>query len=254
MITLAFDTCLDKMYVALGDNDTIFDSKIVETTKEHYHSAFLISAIKEILIKNNLTPKDIEVIATNIGPGSFTGIRACTTVARVFAQSNNIKTAGVSSLEILSRIRKQENKDAKTQRGKEAKEDENYASFHPGIFASENRSTLQPFNPSTLVALDARKEMAYVAIFEEDKQFLEPQSMLIEDLKELIAKNNYFIVTDDKLEPILGGISYQKTNADLGKCLIEITNKKIEENCETDWRKLHPLYIQPPAVMVKSEK
>ena len=46
--------------------------------------------------------KDIDMIATDIGPGSFTGIRACVTVARVLAQQLNIKAVGVSSLEILS--------------------------------------------------------------------------------------------------------------------------------------------------------
>lgn len=213
MRVLAFDTCLDKMYVALGQDDKFLGSKIVETTKEHYHSAFLISTIKDILKENNLTPQDIDVIATNIGPGSFTGIRACTTVARVFAQSTDIKAIGISSLEILSRI---------------------------------NKSKVP-----TLVALDARKEMAYVAIFDGEKQILEPKTILIEELKELIATNNYYIITDDKLKPILGGISYQKCDDDLGEYLIHIANEKIKTNCETNWRKLLPLYIQPPALNLK---
>lgn len=213
MNLLAFDTCLDKMYVALGQEEKILGTKIVETTKEHYHSAFLISTIKDILKETNLTPQDIDVIATNIGPGSFTGIRACTTVARVFAQGTDIKAIGVSSLEILSRINKSER--------------------------------------PTLVALDARKEMAYVAIFDGTKQILEPKTILIEELKEIIAKDNYLIITDDKLEPILGGVSYQKNDEDLGEYLIQIAREKIKTNHETNWRKLLPLYIQPPALNLK---
>ena len=46
----------------------------------------------------------MDIIATDIGPGSFTGIRACVTVARVLAQQLNIKIVGISSLEILSKI------------------------------------------------------------------------------------------------------------------------------------------------------
>ena len=46
----------------------------------------------------------MDCIAIDIGPGSFTGIRACTTVARMLAQQLDIKAIGVSSLEILSRI------------------------------------------------------------------------------------------------------------------------------------------------------
>lgn len=215
MKILAFDTCLDKMFVTLGENDAILASKIVETTQSHYHSAFLISTIRDILVANALTPQDINVIATNIGPGSFTGIRACTTVARVFAQGvGDIKTVGVSSLEILSKI---------------------------------NNTKKQ-----TLIALDARKEMAYTAIFENSKQILSPQPILLEELKTIIAKGDYSIITDDKLEPILGGVSYKKNDPDLGKYLVQIAYEKVTSgNCEMDWRKLLPLYIQPPALNLK---
>lgn len=103
MRMLAFDTCLDKTYVTLADGEK-FLNKVILSTGENYHSAYLISAIVEILKEANLTPKDLDCIATDIGPGSFTGIRACTTVARMLAQQLNIKAAGVSSLEILSKI------------------------------------------------------------------------------------------------------------------------------------------------------
>lgn len=226
MKILAFDTCLDKMYVTLGENDKVLASKIVETTKSHYHSAFLISTITNILKENGLTPQNVDVIATNIGPGSFTGIRACTTVARVFAQATEIKTIGVSSLEILSRI-----------------------TPHPQPLTRKGRG-----EKSTLVALDARKEMAYVAIFEDGKQIFEPKAILLEELKKIIAKNKYFIITDDRLEPILGGVSYQNQGDDLGEYLIQIAYEKINSNCETGWKKLLPLYIQPPALNIKKTK
>lgn len=213
MNILAFDTCLDKMYVAVSKNGN-FSSKIIETTKEHYHSAFLISTIRDILKENDLSPNDINAIATNIGPGSFTGIRACNTVARVFSQGNgNIKTVGVFSLEILSRLNETQGK--------------------------------------TLVALDARKEMAYIAVYDNKNEVLSPQTILIEELKEKIAKENPVVITDDKLSSVLNGKSYQQTDKDLGKFLIEIAQEKLEQNCETDWRKLHPLYIQPPPITIK---
>lgn len=121
---LAFDTCLDKTYVAIGKNGKVTDSEVVENQGSTYHSAFLISAIRDILKKNNLKPKDITEIATDVGPGSFTGIRACMTVAKVMAQELGLKTYGISSLEILSELKQNQEK--------------------------------------TLVLLDARKNMAYV--------------------------------------------------------------------------------------------
>lgn len=213
MNILTFDTCLDKMYVALGTEEKLLSSKIVETTETSYHSAFLISTIKNLLKENNLEPKDIDVIATNRGPGSFTGIRACTTVARVFAQAFEIKTVGISSLEIISRI-SQENK-------------------------------------KTLVALDARKEMAYVGIFENKKQIFEPQAVLLDDVKKMLSSDEYVLITDDKMESVLGGKSYQKCDDDLGKYLYEIALEKLATEYDTNWRKLLPLYIQPPAVNLK---
>ena len=92
------------MYVVLRTEKEILTSKVVENTESKYHSAFLISTIKSILKENNLKPADLDAIGINIGPGSFTGIRACTTVARVIAQQLNIKAIGVSSLEILSKL------------------------------------------------------------------------------------------------------------------------------------------------------
>lgn len=198
MNILAFDTSLDKMYVALSvDGD--LKSKIIETDDNNYHSAYIISTIKNILKENGLTPKNIDLIATNIGPGSFTGIRACTTVARIMAQQLGLKVVGVSSLEILSRIK--------------------------------------PCGKN-VVALDARKEMAYVAIFDEAATIQEPQAFLLKDLE-------HVDICDNKLKKFYpNAISYQEKEYDLGKFLIEIAQNKPP----VSWKELLPLYIQPPAV------
>ena len=103
MWLLAFDTCLDKTYVTLTDGEK-FENKIILSNEKNYHSAYLISTIVDILKANSLEPKDLDCIAIDVGPGSFTGIRACTTVARMLAQQLNIKAIGISSLEILSKI------------------------------------------------------------------------------------------------------------------------------------------------------
>lgn len=198
MITLAFDTCLDKMYVVLKQDNRILASKIVLNQDNKYHSAFLISTIQEVLSTNNIKPQDINLIAVNIGPGSFTGIRACVTVARVMAQQLDCKAVGISSLEILSKI-----------------------------------STKNP-----LVALDARKNSAYLYYDGEIKGAIQ-----LEEIKEIIERGNYTVITDDKLQPILGGTSYQQGEYSLGEILAELAENS---NAEGNWRKLKPLYIQPP--------
>ncbi len=198
MITLAFDTCLDKMYAVLKKDGEILASKVVENTGNKYHSAFLISTLQEIMSLNDVKPKDVNLIAVNIGPGSFTGIRACVTVARVMAQQLDCKAVGVSSLEILSRL------------------------------ADKN----------PLVALDARKDSAYLYYDGEIRG-----AIRLEEVQEIIKKGEYSVITDDKLQPILGGTSYQQITCQLGEILADIAENK---NAEGNWRKLKPLYIQPP--------
>lgn len=198
MITLAFDTCLDKMYAVLKKDGEILASKVVENTGNKYHSAFLISTLQEIMSLNDVKPQDVNLIAVNIGPGSFTGIRACVTVARVMAQQLDCKAVGVSSLEILSRL------------------------------ADKN----------PLVALDARKDSAYLYYDGEIRG-----AIRLEEVQEIIKNGEYSVITDDKLQPILGGTSYQQITCQLGEILANIAENK---NAEGNWRKLKPLYIQPP--------
>lgn len=204
MKILVFDTCLDKMYVSLADDDKILTSKIVTNKDNKYHSAFLISTIKEVLKENNLRPEDIDAIGTNIGPGSFTGIRACTTVARMMAQQLNIQAVGVTSLEILSHLNNTDKK--------------------------------------TMVALDARKNCAYLYIDGSVKGAVD-----MENVKKLLSEENYYLITDDKLQKILGGDSYQQGEYQLGEILAKLSYNKLKQGF-AKWQELKPLYIQPPGV------
>ena len=204
MKILAFDTCLDKMYVTLAQDDKILSSEIITNKDNKYHSAFLISTIKDVLKKNNLTPKDLDAIGTNIGPGSFTGIRACTTVARMMAQQLDIPAVGVSSLEILAEI--------------------------------------APENTSPLVALDARKNCAYLYVDTTIKGAVQ-----LDKVEQIIKDGKYFVITDDKLNEQLGGVSYQQDSYKLGEILADLVYKKLKvQKCK--WQELKPLYIQPPPV------
>ena len=200
MNILVFDTCLNKMYAVLRTEDKILSSKVVENTESKYHSAFLISTIKEVLKENNLMPKNIDAIGINIGPGSFTGIRACTTVARVMAQQLDIKAVGISSLEILSKLTDK--------------------------------------NP--LVALDARKNKAYLYCDNEIKGAIE-----LDRVRELAMSGKYNVITDDKLVSVLGGASYKQNDTKLGEILSDLTVEKLK-TANGHWAELIPLYIQPP--------
>ena len=208
MKILAFDTCLDKTYITLAEDNKILKSETIVSDGQNYHSAYLISTIVKVLKELNLTPKDIDMIATDIGPGSFTGIRACTTVARVLAQQLDIKAVGVSSLEILSKI----------------------------------------LGGNDLVALDARKNKAY--IYDGDIK----GAIELEQVDELVKGRT--LITDNSLLERFSqytdkAVSYQVSDYPLGEILAKLAYEKAVNNQETDWRKLKPLYIQPPPVFGK---
>ena len=207
MWLLAFDTCLDKTYVTLTDGEK-FENKIILSNEKNYHSAYLISTIVDILKANSLEPKDLDCIAIDVGPGSFTGIRACTTVARMLAQQLNIKAIGISSLEVLSRI----------------------------------------LGENDLVALDARKNKAYVY----DGKIL--GAVELEEV-DLIIKDRRLITDNSLLERFSQYasevVSYQQQEYPLGEILAKIAIEKLQKGEEADWRKVKPLYIQPPPVFGK---
>ena len=59
--------------------------------------------IEEILNRNVITLKDINMIAVSVGPGSFTGIRIGIATIKPMAEVFNLPVASVTSLETLAR-------------------------------------------------------------------------------------------------------------------------------------------------------
>ncbi len=215
MLILNFDTCFNKTYITLRNNENIIENIVVSSTDKDYHSVFLIPKIRDILRKNNILIKDLTAIGVNIGPGSFTGIRAGITIARVLAQQACLKLVGVPSLQILSKINKNGGK--------------------------------------TTVILDARKNKVYFAEYDGDKTITEPMLVEVDLLVEKTDKNS-FIVTDSKMYELLkenglDSVKYEENDSDLGLYLDDITYKMLK-NSDNDfnWAKVKPLYIQPPSI------
>ncbi len=205
MLVLAFDTCMDKMYVTLSRDGVSLKTVAVPYEGMQTRSPRLLETIKEILLENSLTFADLDLIATSVGPGGFTAIRTCMTVARVMAQELGKKLIGVNSFEILENL--------------------------PINYEGKKK----------FIALDARRESAYVAIDGEIKGIM--------PLTE-INTDGYFVVTDNKLQPILGGISYQSLDIALSEIIAQIAVKKAETE-DGDWGKLTPLYLAAPANATK---
>ena len=100
MKILCIDTSSNLCSTAVLEDTKLI--KKIELNNGLTHSESLMPTINSLLNSLNLSLKDIDLIVTDIGPGSFTGIRIGVATAKAFSDSLNIPTIGISSLEVLA--------------------------------------------------------------------------------------------------------------------------------------------------------
>lgn len=101
MKILAIDTTSKICSVALLEDDKIIDEMNLDSGLTH--SENLMPLVKEILEKNKIELKEINLIGVDVGPGSFTGIRIGVASVKAMAEVWNIPVASITSLETLAR-------------------------------------------------------------------------------------------------------------------------------------------------------
>ncbi len=99
MKILSIDTASDICGVSILENNNLIKQSDISTGRTH--SENLMPQVQNIFTDTNLSLKDIDLIVTNIGPGSFTGIRIGISTVKAFIDTHNINSIGVSSLESL---------------------------------------------------------------------------------------------------------------------------------------------------------
>lgn len=100
MKILCIDTSSKLCSVAILEDTNLI--KKLELDNGLTHSETLMPLIKELFEKSNLVLKDIDLLVSDIGPGSFTGIRIGVATVKAFSDSLNIPCIGISSLEVLA--------------------------------------------------------------------------------------------------------------------------------------------------------
>lgn len=100
MKILSIDTSSNLCSVAILENTTLI--KKIELNNGLTHSETLMPLIKQILEENNLSLKNIDLLVSDIGPGSFTGLRIGVATCKAFSDSLNIPCIGISALEVLA--------------------------------------------------------------------------------------------------------------------------------------------------------
>ena len=95
MLTLAFDTATGVATSALVDDGEVLGERASRAQT-------LLEDVDALLRQGGAHPRDIDVLAVGIGPGSFTGVRIGLAVARGLALALGVAGAGVSTLEALT--------------------------------------------------------------------------------------------------------------------------------------------------------
>jgi tRNA threonylcarbamoyladenosine biosynthesis protein TsaB len=142
---LALDSSTDACSVALyrdGEVTSQFELAIKS------HTQRLLPMVDELLRGAGCKPRDLDAIAFGRGPGSFTGLRICMGVVQGLAFGAQLPVIPVSTLAAMAAAYFRENNTAVT--------------------------------PPALVALDARMEEIYWALFAKNENLAEPELLTVE--------------------------------------------------------------------------
>lgn len=212
MKILAIDTSSKICSVALLEDNVVIDKNELDDGKTH--SENLMPLLDELLKRNKINIKQIELLACSVGPGSFTGIRIGVATIKPIAEVLNIKIASVTSLETLARIIEK--------------------------------------NDTIVSLIDARNNQVYCGIF--DKNYNKKEDYIADDINEAIEHikkyNDIICVGDgailhkDLLNEKIKDIKFSEENNESAVNVGKIGYKKFLENdlCSAD--SIVPIYLR----------
>lgn len=103
MRILAIETTGPKGSVALNIKGEIFSK---ETSDNMNHLKEISFLARTLLREQGMKPRDLDAVAVDIGPGSYTGLRIGLTTAKTLCQALDIPLVPVNSLEIWRQFAK----------------------------------------------------------------------------------------------------------------------------------------------------
>ena len=100
MLILAFDTSGLAGSVALLEGPQVLAQCVLDPNRRTAQT--LAPAIVHVLAVANRQPAQVQLVATSIGPGSFTGLRIGVTAAKTFTYAVGAEVLGISTLEAIA--------------------------------------------------------------------------------------------------------------------------------------------------------
>ena len=100
MIILGVETATQQVGCALGGHEGVLAG--FQAARGRRHVETLVPSIEFVCRQAGIEIREIGVIAVDIGPGLFTGLRVGVATAKAMAQALRVPTIGVSSLDLLA--------------------------------------------------------------------------------------------------------------------------------------------------------
>lgn len=214
MKILCIDTSSTLCSVAILENTNLINK--LELNNGLTHSETLMPLIKELFDKSILSLKDINLIVSDIGPGSFTGIRIGVATCKAFSDSLNIPCIGVSSLEVLA-----------------------YNIKNDGLICS---------------TIDCKNDNCYFALYELSNGnytvLEQPCAKTVQEVLDLLDKK----YTNKSIKFIGDGIPTKSTNCYLNIENLGIAGFKKFESTEVINENVLPLYLKKPQAQKQLEE
>ncbi len=214
MKILAIDTSSEICSTAILENDKLIDENNLDNGKTH--SENLMPLVDELLKRNGIKAKDLDLIACSVGPGSFTGIRIGVASMKPVADVLNIKIAAVTSLETLAK----------------------------NVESTEKQKIVS--------LIDARNNQVYCGIFDnnynlQEEYIAEDITVVIEKVKkyeDIVFVGNGAVLHKELLELNIKNAKFSNENKQFAKNVGRLGYKKYLENnlCTADT--IMPLYLR----------
>ena len=213
MKILCIDTSSKLCSVAILENTTLINK--LELDNGLTHSETLMPLIKNLLESCNLSLTDIDLLVSDVGPGSFTGIRIGVATCKAFSDSLNIPCIGISSLEVLA-----------------------YNIKNDGIICS---------------TIDCKNDNCYFALYKLQDGIYnvleEPCAKSVDEVLDLLKKQ----YSDKTIKFVGDGIPSESTNCYLNVENLGIAGYKKFINTHNTGEELLPLYLKKPQAQKQLE-
>ncbi len=100
MLILGIETATERVSVAIGGHEGVIG--LFEVTKGRRHAETLVPAIDFVCRQADIELEEISVVAVDVGPGLFTGMRVGLAAGKAIAHALRVPMIGISSLDLLA--------------------------------------------------------------------------------------------------------------------------------------------------------